>query len=39
MNLSGFRLKIQGQILKINYWLPNLEGIAAESILSLIERF
>ena len=28
MNLSGFRLKIQGQILKINYWLPNLEGIA-----------
>lgn len=35
MNLSALRFKIQGQILKINYWLPNLEGIAV-TILSLL---
>jgi hypothetical protein len=28
MNISGLRFKIQGQISKINYWLPNLEGSA-----------
>jgi hypothetical protein len=30
MNLSALRFKIQGQISKINYWLPNLEGSAGD---------
>jgi hypothetical protein len=36
MNLSALRFKIQGQISKINYWLPNLEGSAA-LIISLMQ--